>query len=160
MTKQNITLEYWLKNSDKERRIISSKWDVYKNDGAEIIRVVCDKFKEEYAGNKYIKDIHSGVYHGGDWVIGVTIQWRGRNKIKLPKIYKGFAVQISYDGVPLVFMKKQAKEQFKIWFKEIKRNYPAMVENDEYFKNIPKSEFYKISWLMNGMSRYYNPFKK
>jgi len=69
-------------------------------------------------------------------------------------------VQILYDGIPKVIMQQRAKRQFRNWFKKIKQNYKILVAKDDFLKNVPEYKFYEMAWLMDGMSKYYNPFQK
>jgi len=155
----NITPQQWFDLSDEKKALISSEWNVYKGDGSEIIKAVHSRFEREFRNNSDIKTINFGVYHGGNWVIGVTVKWSGKDRIKLPKVYYGFVIQILYDEAPITEMRRRAKEQFKIWFKEIKGKYNTEIKNQKEFKDMPEDKFYEMLWLMDGMSKFYNPFK-
>lgn len=156
----DITPQEWFDLSDEKRALISSEWNVYKSDGLEIIKAVHSRFKREFQNIRDIKNINFGVYHGGNWVIGVTVKWSGKDKIRLPNMYHGFVIQILYDEAPIEEMRKRAKEQFEIWFKEIKDKYKTEIKSQKEFKDMPEEKFYEMAWLMDGMSKYYNPFKK
>jgi hypothetical protein len=160
MIQHNVASENWFLIPDIKRKAIMSKWNVYRGDGSEIIKAVYERFKKEYGENKNINDIRFGIYHGGSWVISVTIKWSSRNKVKLSKAYHGFIVQIFYGGIPASMMRKEAKKQFEVLLKEMKMNHKSMVKDCEEFKNMPENKFYEMIWLMNGMSKHYNPFKK
>lgn len=155
----DITPQEWFNLSDDKRALISSKWNVYKGEGLEIIKAVYGRFEHEFQDNRDIKNINFGVYHGGNWVIGVTVKWSGKDKIRLPDTYYGFVIQTLYDEAPIDEMRKRAKYQFEIWFKEIKEKYNAEIKNQKEFKDMPEEKFYEMAWLMDGMSKYYNPFK-
>ena len=100
------------------------------------------------------------VYTIGAWVIGVTVKWSSKDKVKLLKSYQGFVIQTFYDDAPDAYMRERAKEQFSIWFKEIKEKYNAEIQSLEEFKDIPEEKFYELALLMDGMSKYYNPFQE
>lgn len=56
-------------------------------------------------------------------------------------------------------MRERAKRQFAVWFREIKKQYKIEKQHLEN-RGIPEDKFYEMAWLMDGMSKYYNPFQE
>jgi len=162
MKKEETTPEQWFSLSEKKRKSIYSSWDIYKGDGIGILKAVLERFRRDYVNKNGIININSGLYHGGDWIISVTIEWNYKDEVKLPNDYYGFTVQKFYDKIPASVMAEKAKKQFKVWYKELKENKEllSMIQHDDFLKNLPKEKLYEYFWLMDGMSKYYNPFQK
>jgi len=87
--------EYWENLTDKERERIIKTWNPYQGDGAQIIYGVLKSFKEKYENKEGIKEIDSGIYHGGIYMIIATVK-KGA-QVRLPKSYKGIMVMKFYE---------------------------------------------------------------
>ena len=85
-----LTYEHWLEMNDKERARVVASWNPYAGEGAEILTEAVERFKQRYGGRKGIKDIYSGLYHGGQYAIGVTLA--STAQVRLPKRFSGFPV--------------------------------------------------------------------
>jgi hypothetical protein len=67
-----VTFDEWLRLSDDQRREVASKWNPYAGEGEEIVAAAAERFGQRFASDAGVKVRH-GVYHGGDWTIGVTV---------------------------------------------------------------------------------------
>ncbi|MDD5018795.1 MAG: hypothetical protein PHS61_00015 [Candidatus Omnitrophica bacterium] len=156
--KKKELVDKWFELSGKERKSIMSHWNVYNGDGEDIIKKVVVLFKNEFKGNKYIRNIGYAIYHGGDWIIDITLSWKYKEKIILPSHYYGFAVHMFYDSIPTKELEKMAKNHFEIWTKNIDSNFLKRIKNVSGFQNLSDGEIISVLWKMDGMSKYYNPF--
>ena len=106
----------WLALTDPERREIQSRWNAYGGEGHELVSAVAADFKAKYGDLPGVVVNGPGVYHGGDWVIGVThpfvfdhrtvpdhhlgIQIRRSHSEPLPPEFRGGIRQHEYVWAP------------------------------------------------------------
>jgi hypothetical protein len=89
MTKKT-EYENWLSMSDEERNQIIRSWNPYEGDGHEILEKAFERFKESFGKPKGVLHLHCGLYHGGMFIIGVTVSKGSR--VQVPKSFEGFPV--------------------------------------------------------------------
>lgn len=87
---KNIEYNDWLLMSDEEREKVKSIWNPYEGEGSGILEKVFEKFKNEFSNIDGIIDMHCGLYHGGQYIIGVSA--RKGTQVKIPKKFEGFEV--------------------------------------------------------------------
>lgn len=80
----------WIVMSDAQREETMRKWNPYEGDGSEIVKLVEKKFKEEHGKDSRILNISAGLYHGGMYIIGVTI--KKSVEVNIPLKFLGFTV--------------------------------------------------------------------
>lgn len=98
VTKRNIpSFQAWLKLSDKERARIQHSWNPYAGEGEPIVKAAYRRFKKKFGGSRDMANISYGVYHGGDWVISVTLKVGYR--VAIPKMFLGIWVVKLYGGI-------------------------------------------------------------
>ncbi len=156
--KKKELVDKWFDLSSEEKKTIMSRWNVYRGDGEDIIKKVLVLFKNEFKRSKYIRNIGYSIYHGGDWIIDITLPWKHKRKIKLPGHYHGFAVHVFYNSIPAQELEKMAKNHFEIWMKNIDSNFLNRIKSVFGFQNLTDVEIIRVLWTMDGMSKYYNPF--
>ena len=67
-----VTFEEWLRLSDEQRREVASKWNPYAGEGDDIVAAAAERFRQRFASSSGV-EVRHGVYHGGEWIIGVTV---------------------------------------------------------------------------------------
>lgn len=85
----------WSNLSEEEKQAEILNWNVYLGEGKDILHASIKELYGKYKSNNGIIKITNGIYHGGIWVICITIK-RGR-KIKIPSEYNGFLIMKSYE---------------------------------------------------------------
>ena len=97
MNQPKVSFRKWLTLSPQERRSIYDSWNRYRGEGKDILKCTYRSFKKELARSKDIVNISYGLYHGGDWVISVTV--RVGHSLKISEQYLGFRIIKLYDGL-------------------------------------------------------------
>lgn len=90
MMKLELTYEAWLHLADEERQHIVRSWDPYAGEGQELLREAGERFREAYGQQVGVRDIHWGLFHGGTYIIGVSVEKGSRPQ--LPATFDGFPV--------------------------------------------------------------------
>src|SRR5687767_6813139 len=85
-----VTFEQWLALPESERARLIQTWNPYEGEGQDILSRVCDRFAQQFAGQPGVEDVHCGVYHGGTYVVGVTV--RKGSRVRVPRSFEGFPV--------------------------------------------------------------------
>ena len=86
-----MTLREWLDLTDSERAACQKEWSPYE-DGYwhDLATEAAAKLRTEIAHNAHVRDVTSGVYHGGTLIIGVVNDLAYPGKLDLPSYYLGF----------------------------------------------------------------------
>ena len=108
MGDKQLSFQEWLALGEEERKLIYDSWDRYRGDGEGIVAEACRLFKEVFKKHKDIVNISYGLYHGGDWIISITL--RVGYDLKIPDEYLGFGVVKLYDGLAGRLRKKLSSE--------------------------------------------------
>lgn len=87
---KKIEYHHWLLMSDGQREKVKRIWNPYEGDGADILKRVFEKFQNEFSHLDGIVELHCGLYHGGQYIIGVTT--RKGTRVNVPKKFEGFEV--------------------------------------------------------------------
>jgi len=152
MIDKNITFEKWIKLSPEDQRLIYEAWDRYKGEGEGIVLEACKLFKEAFKEYKEIVNVNHGVYHGGDWVISVSL--RVGHNIRIPDMFYGIKVIKLYDGLT-----EQLKNKLS---KKYENNIKKFVESEieefrKYFdfKDAP----YEKEWLFEFVKMHTGRYK-
>ena len=95
--RDTLSFQDWLKLTDKERARVQRSWNPYAGEGEPIVRAAHRQFKKKFGGSRDITNISYGVYHGGDWVISVTLKVGYR--VAIPKMFLGIWVVKLYGGI-------------------------------------------------------------
>jgi hypothetical protein len=91
------TFAEWLALSDAERRNEASRWNAYAGEGHEIVTEVTEDFRVKYGAIPGVDVTGLGIYHGGDWVIGVTHPFVFDRRL-LPTSHLGIGVRTLIGG--------------------------------------------------------------
>jgi hypothetical protein len=89
------SFEEWLTLADEERRRLQSGWNTYRGQGSEIAAAAAADFRARYAHLEGVGFAGHGVYHGGEWVIGVIVP-RDFDTSVLPQLHLGIHVHASF----------------------------------------------------------------
>jgi len=153
MESKKLTFKQWLKLSPEEQKKIYESWDKYKGEGEEIIKEVCKLFKEKFKRYRDVVNVSYGVYHGGDWIISVSL--RVGHNVKVPDTFYGIRVVKLYDGL-------NARLKYRLTHK-YKNNITNFVntEIEEFrkcfkFKNAP----YEKEWLIEFVKMHTGRYKR
>lgn len=114
MPKVLPTFAEWLALPDEQRRQIQSRWNTYRGEGKELVSEIAADFRAQYGHLAGLGVDGAGVYHGGDWVIGVRhpFVFDGRT---LPGEHLGIHVHASITGaLPPEFQDGTRKHSY-VW---------------------------------------------
>jgi hypothetical protein len=100
--------------SDAERRNEASRWNAYAGEGHEIVAEVTEDFRVKYGTIPGVDVTGLGIYHGGDWVIGVTHPFVFDRRL-LPTSHLGIGVRTLIGGeLPPEFQDGQRRYPY-VW---------------------------------------------
>lgn len=86
----------WLNMTEAERIKCQDSWDVYKNEGHDIVNKVLSNFQEEYGNIPQLEIFGKpAIYHGGIWVISLRYPSVFDNR-KIPKSFLGIHIMAIY----------------------------------------------------------------
>ena len=87
------TLDQWIDMSPADRKRFRRSWDPYA-DGYwhRLLEEAARRFDSETMPHPLVERIHSGVYHGGTLIIGVTTTLPYPEKLDLPRKFADFPV--------------------------------------------------------------------
>jgi hypothetical protein len=91
------TLAEWLKLSDHERAEEKERWNPYGGEGFGLVEEITSDFRAKYG---HLRGLHiegPGVYHGGQWVIGLRVPFVFDRRA-LPAAHLGIMVHASFTG--------------------------------------------------------------
>ena len=86
----SLSYDQWLSLSEEERASVLASWNPYEGDGHQILEEACERFRLQVANHEGVQSVHCGLYHGGVYIIGVSV-WKGA-RLRLPKQFEGFPV--------------------------------------------------------------------
>lgn len=89
-----MSYDEWCGLSDEDRRKEYLNWNAYIQEGLDILKKTITALKNKYKDKQGIIEITNGLYHGGLWVINITLSKDKR--IKVPKTFMGFPIMKSY----------------------------------------------------------------
>ena len=96
-----MNLNEWLSLSDTARVAERDSWDVYKEGYWHTLNEeVIARFRSEFASAPHIRLITGGVYHDGEFIVGVSTDLPYPQVIELPEEYLGFRVFQFCGGTP------------------------------------------------------------
>lgn len=87
----NISFKEWLTLDDKKRIEIQEGWKTYNGEGEDIVKEAHKIFAQKYSGYEDMTINPPGIYHGGDWVLGVGL--KVGHSIELPERFLGIKIQ-------------------------------------------------------------------
>ena len=90
------------------RRAAYTSWNPYQGEGRQIVEPLARLFEKKYKRSADVVSVSQGVYHGGDWIIGVTV--RVGYKSKFPETFYGIRVMKFYDGLTGELKRKLATQ--------------------------------------------------
>jgi len=93
------TFAEWTALSERERRDIQSRWNTYRGEGHDLVAAVTEDFRGRYGHLPQLRINGPGVYHGGDWVIGVVVP-ADFDRRQLPSEHLGITVHTSLRPEP------------------------------------------------------------
>jgi hypothetical protein len=91
------TLAEWLKLSDHERAAVKERWNPYGGQGFVLVDEITSDFRARYG---HLPGLHiegPGVYHGGQWVIGLRVPFVFDRRA-VPSSHLGIMVHVSQAG--------------------------------------------------------------
>ena len=91
------TFAEWLKLSDDERAALQERWNPYGGEGFGLVEEITADFGANYG---HLPNLHiegPGVYHGGQWVIGLRVPFVFDRR-SLPDSHLGVRVHASLTG--------------------------------------------------------------
>lgn len=97
----------WLSLPEKEKKRVIRSLDVYSGQGTHLVHQIYKKFKKEYSNLSDVIDVDCGIYHGGNYIIGVTLY--ATSRLKLPSHYEGVTIQLFYTYITKAVRKKLGK---------------------------------------------------
>jgi hypothetical protein len=114
VTASSPTFAEWLGLSDRERTAIQTQWNTYGGEGEELVRSVSADFRAACGDIAGVEVVGPGIYHGGNWVIGVKHPFVFDRR-KLPSYHLGISVHTSIGSeLPPEFQDKTRKYGY-IW---------------------------------------------
>ncbi|HEX2929708.1 MAG TPA: hypothetical protein VHV54_08350 [Candidatus Binatia bacterium] len=85
--------EDWVQLTDAERASLQKQWNAYgEGYWHELVGEAATRFRAEFGHTPHVVNIHSGVHHGGELIIGVNTNLSYPHKASLPETYAGFRV--------------------------------------------------------------------
>jgi hypothetical protein len=93
------SIEQWRAMSDTDRRAWLESWNAYAGEGYSLIQEIAREFASVYGHLKGLELLGAGVYHGGDYVIGVTHKLVFDCRL-LPQRYLGLCVRAAVREIP------------------------------------------------------------
>ena len=95
LTWQKIkTYKQWVTLSEQKQKEEYDSWNAYEGEGQNILIEVSKHFKEKYKKQKDVVEISQGLYHGGMWIIDVSVK-KGASSI-IPKTFQGIPIMKFY----------------------------------------------------------------
>lgn len=91
------TFAEWLKLSDHERAEVKERWSPYGGEGFGLVEEVTSDFRVKYGHLPGLQIAGPGVYHGGQWVIGLRVPFVFDRRT-LPGSHLGIMVHASLTG--------------------------------------------------------------
>jgi hypothetical protein len=102
----NASFKEWLTLDDKKRIDIQNGWNTNRGEGEEIVKEVHNLFLQKYSGFEDMTINPPGIYHGGNWVLGVGL--KVGHSIELPDRFLGIKIQKGVWGLT-----RQLKDKLK-----------------------------------------------
>jgi hypothetical protein len=109
----NVTFEDWRQLSDEERRDVAATWNPYAGEGNEIVAAAAERLRSKLTGDI---EVHHGVYHGGDWIIRVTVPFVFDRR-SLPESFLGIRVMHFSLDLPPEFRVRDSRAEY-VWAPE------------------------------------------
>jgi hypothetical protein len=115
MNTNNPKWSDWLKMTEEERKKCIYSWNVYNEEGKDVVEMVIEKFQEEYGNIPHLRILGKGILHGGVWVINVQFPFIF-DKRKIPNSFLGIDINISItnDSLPDEFKVNDPRKEY-IW---------------------------------------------
>lgn len=90
-------LAEWLTLSDHERAEIKERWNPYGGEGFGLVDAITSDFRAKYGHLPGLQIDGPGVYHGGQWVIGLRVPFVFDRR-PIPSTHLGIMVHTSLTG--------------------------------------------------------------
>ena len=84
------TYKQWVTLSEQKQKEEYDSWNVYEGEGENILIEVFKNFKENYTQKKGVEEVSCGLYHGGMWIIEVSVK-KGAI-LRIPKNFQGIPI--------------------------------------------------------------------
>ncbi len=110
-----MTFDEWLRISDEQRREVVAKWNSYGGEGDEIVAASAELFRTQLGPNGDV-EVRHGVYHGGEWIIGVTVPFVF-DKRRIPDSFLSITVRRFTKDLPPEFQVRDAGAEY-VWAPE------------------------------------------
>jgi hypothetical protein len=96
-----VKFDQWLTLSETEKQAEQACWNPYREGyWHDLLSEAAKRFEAEFASVTHVRDVHSGTYHGGELIIGVSTDLPYPQTITLPDSYLGFRVMQFCGGTP------------------------------------------------------------
>jgi hypothetical protein len=108
------TFAEWLKLSDHERAEVKERWNPYGGQGFGLVEEITSDFRAKYGHLPDLQITGPGVYHGGQWVIGLRVPFVFDRRA-LPSSHLGIMVHASFKGeLPREFAEGTRQHEY-VW---------------------------------------------